>query len=107
MADWEEDDDDDSAGTGVATETRSKVKKPSLYKVLLHNDDYTPMDFVVLVLQSVFHKEESEAVAIMYAVHKQGIGVAGVYTYEIAESKVEKVAKLAKEHDYPFMCTIE
>ena len=104
MTEWE---DDDNEGTGVAAQTRKEVKKPPLYKVLLHNDDYTPMNFVVFVLQSIFHKEPSEAVQIMYAVHKQGVGIAGVYTYEIAESKVERVVELAKEHAFPFTCTIE
>lgn len=104
MAEWE---DEDNEGTGIATETRKKVKEPPLYKVLLHNDDYTTMEFVVFVLKTVFHKPESEATQIMLSVHEQGIGVAGTYSYEIAESKVEKVLQLSKENGYPFLCTIE
>ena len=71
---------------GVVTETKKKLKRPPLYKVLLHNDDYTTKEFVVQVLQYVFHKEHTEAMQIMLHVHKRGIGVAGVYTYEIAET---------------------
>jgi ATP-dependent Clp protease adaptor protein ClpS len=104
MSEWE---DQDNEGTGVATETRRKLKEPPLYKVLLHNDDYTTMEFVVHVLETVFHKQPTDAAQIMLAVHHQGIGVAGVYTYEIAESKVEKVTQMARQHDFPFMCTIE
>ena len=76
---------------GLVTETQKKVKRPPLYKVLLHNDDYTTKEFVVQILQYVFHKEQTEAVQIMLHVHKKGIGVAGVYTYEIAETKVAQV----------------
>ena len=91
----------------VVTETEKKLKKPPLYKVLLHNDDYTTKEFVVQVLQYVFHKEHTEAVQIMLHVHKKGIGVAGVYTYEIAETKVTLVENLAKQHEYPLKCTME
>ncbi len=91
----------------VVTETQKTVKKPPLYKVLLHNDDYTTMEFVVYILESVFHKSEADAVQIMLAVHQKGLGVAGVYTYEIAEAKVNKVAQLAKAHDFPLLCTLE
>lgn len=89
------------------TETQKTVKKPPLYKVLLHNDDYTTMEFVVYILESVFHKSEAAAVRIMLAVHQQGLGIAGVYTYEIAEAKVNKVSQLAKSHDFPLLCTLE
>ena len=92
---------------GLITETKKKVKKPPLYKVLLHNDDYTTKEFVVQVLQYVFHKESTEAVQIMLHVHKKGIGVAGVYTYEIAETKVTLVENLARQHEYPLKCTME
>jgi ATP-dependent Clp protease adaptor protein ClpS len=92
---------------GLVTETKKKVKRPPLYKVLLHNDDYTTKEFVVQILQYVFHKEQSEAVQIMLHVHKKGIGVAGVYTYEIAETKVELVENLARQHEYPLKCTME
>src|SRR6478609_7698894 len=81
---------------GLVTETQKKVKRPPLYKVLLHNDDYTTKEFVVQVLQYVFHKEQTEAVQIMLHVHKKGIGVAGVYTYEVAEKKEAK----ARRHEY-------
>ncbi len=91
----------------VVTETKKKVKRPPLYKVLLHNDDYTTKEFVVQVLQYVFHKEQAEALQIMLHVHKKGIGVAGVYTYEIAETKVTLVENLARQHEYPLKCTME
>lgn len=109
MPDWDEEDDneDEGGGTGLATETRPKVAKPPLYKVLLHNDDYTSMEFVVMVLVSVFHKGPMEAVNIMMAVHNQGVGVAGVFTYEVAEAKVNKVAELALQQEVPLLCTIE
>lgn len=91
----------------VATETVKKLKHPQLYKVLLHNDDYTTMEFVVLVLRSVFHHSESEAVNIMLHVHRRGVGVAGVFSYEIAETKAAKVMRLAREHEYPLRCSVE
>ena len=91
----------------VATETRKKLQRPRLYRVLLHNDDYTTMEFVVMVLRSIFHLDEPKAVEIMLHVHNKGIGVAGVFTYEIAETKVAKVMALAREHEYPLRCTME
>jgi len=91
----------------VITESKHKLKKPPLYKVLLHNDDFTTMDFVVLVLRTVFHKSETDAIRIMLAVHQQGVGVAGVYTYEVAETKATKVTSLAREHEFPLLCTLE
>ncbi len=106
MPDWDEDNAHDHDG-GVVTETKKQVKKPPLYKALLHNDDYTTMEFVVDILQSVFHKQEADAVRIMLAVHQQGVGVAGVYTYEIGEAKVNKVAQLARARDFPLLCTLE
>ncbi len=102
MPGWE----DEHEG-GVVTETEKTVKKPPLYKVLLHNDDYTTMEFVIYILESVFRKSEAEASQIMWAVHEKGLGVAGVYTYEIAEAKVNKVSKMAKAHDFPLLCTLE
>src|SRR4051794_18564773 len=95
--------------TGVATDTRTekKLKQPKMYKVLLHNDDYTTMEFVVFVLQSIFHHEMTKAVQIMLHVHKSGIGVAGVYTREIAETRVSQVEDLAKEHGFPLRCSLE
>ena len=91
----------------VVTETEKKLKRPPLYKVLLHNDDYTTKEFVVQVLQYVFHKEPTEAVQIMLHVHKKGIGVAGVYPYEVAETKVALVESLARQHEYPLKCSME
>lgn len=91
----------------VVTETEKKLKKPPLYKVLLHNDDYTTKEFVVQILQYVFHKEHTEAVQIMLHVHKKGIGVAGVYPYDIAETKAALVESLARQHEYPLKCTVE
>lgn len=92
---------------GVATIKKVKVKKPKKYKVLIHNDDYTTMEFVVYVLQKIFHKNMDEAQAIMLKVHKEGVGVCGVYSHEIAESKSTKVTREAKESGHPLRCTIE
>lgn len=91
----------------VVTESETRLKKPPLYKVLIHNDDYTTMEFVVFVLQTVFQHEETEAVHIMLQVHVQGVGVAGVYTYEIAETKVAQVEALARASEFPLLCTLE
>src|SRR5262245_15803139 len=88
-------------------ETREKIDKPRLWKVLLHNDNYTTMDFVVTILVSVFHKSEFDAIRIMYDVHRKGIGMVGVYTREIAETKVERVMQLAQQAQFPLMCTME
>lgn len=110
MPEWEEDDDSENGGegqTGLATETKKKIEKPPLYKVLLHNDDYTSMDFVVYILKAVFHKNEDAAIKIMLAVHNQGIGVAGVYTFEVAEAKISKVEQLAKANEFPLLCSME
>jgi ATP-dependent Clp protease adaptor protein ClpS len=95
--------------TGVITQTRTerKLKKPKMYKVLLLNDDYTTMEFVVFVLQSIFQRAETEAVQIMLHVHKNGMGVAGVYTREIAETRVAQVEALAREHEFPLRCSME
>jgi ATP-dependent Clp protease adaptor protein ClpS len=95
--------------TGVATDTRTerKLKKPKMYKVLLHNDDYTTMEFVVSVLQHVFHRSETDALQIMLHVHKHGLGVAGVYTREVAESRVEQVETLARAEEFPLRCSME
>jgi ATP-dependent Clp protease adaptor protein ClpS len=88
-------------------EAEEKTEEPPLFKVLLHNDDYTTMDFVVHVLQSVFNLPEDQAIQIMLNVHVKGIGVAGVYTYEVAEMKVAKTTAMAREHEFPLLCTIE
>jgi ATP-dependent Clp protease adaptor protein ClpS len=96
-------------GPSVVTERRTerKLKKPKMYKVLLHNDDYTTMEFVVYVLQSIFHRSEADAVQIMLHVHRNGIGVAGVYTYEVAETRVLQVDALAKQHEFPLRSSCE
>ncbi|MEQ8370923.1 MAG: ATP-dependent Clp protease adapter ClpS [Alphaproteobacteria bacterium] len=88
-------------------ETRVRTKKPSMYKVLLLNDDYTPMEFVVLVLERFFHKNQEEATQIMLHVHRRGIGICGVYTYEVAETKVNQVIEFARENQHPLQCTLE
>lgn len=87
--------------------THHDIKEPSLYKVLLHNDDYTTMEFVVHVLMEVFHKSVEEATRIMLNVHERGIGVCGLYTYEVAETKVETVKRMARENKHPLKCTME
>ncbi len=101
--------DDDIGGghTGTVTLTRTKTKKPSMYKVLLLNDDYTPMEFVIYVLQCFFSKSAEDATKIMLHVHQKGVGVCGVFTYEVAETKVTQVMDLAKQHDHPLQCTME
>lgn len=91
----------------AVAESREKVEEPPLYKVLLHNDDFTTMEFVVWVLESVFNMSEEQAIQVMLNVHLRGIGVAGIYTYEIAETKVEKTTALAREHEYPLLVTME
>jgi ATP-dependent Clp protease adaptor protein ClpS len=91
----------------VATESKEKLEKPPLYKVLIHNDDFTTMEFVVLVLTNVFNRSEGEAFRIMLQVHVEGIGVAGVYTYEIAQMKAEKATSLARESEFPLLFTVE
>jgi ATP-dependent Clp protease adaptor protein ClpS len=100
-------DNENEGDSGVATVSRSKVKRPRQYKVLLHNDDYTTMEFVVYVLQRFFGKTSEQAQRIMLKVHTEGIGVCGVYTHEIAETKVTQVSKAAKENGHPLMCTME
>ena len=97
----------DGTGTAVETRTKTKLKKPRMYKVLLHNDDYTTMEFVVFILQGIFHHSESEAMQIMLHVHKNGIGVAGVYTREIAETRIAQVEALARQHEYPLRCSMD
>jgi ATP-dependent Clp protease adaptor protein ClpS len=91
----------------VATESKTTLKRPPLYKVLLHNDDFTTMEFIVYILETIFQRSEGEAVQVMLQVHVDGIGVAGVYPYEIAEMKVTKVTSIAQANEYPLLCTIE
>jgi ATP-dependent Clp protease adaptor protein ClpS len=98
---------DNGTSTGVVTKTRPKTKKPPLYKVLLLNDDYTPMEFVVHVLERFFSKNREEATRIMLHVHQKGIGVCGVFTYEVAETKVAQVIDLARQNQHPLQCTME
>ena len=100
-------DRDGGAGTVVVTETRTETKKPSLYKVLLLNDDYTPMEFVVYVLERIFRKGRDEATQIMLHVHQKGIGVCGVYPFETAETKVSQVVDIARRNQHPLQCTME
>ena len=94
-------------GTGIVTKTRPKTKKPSLYKVLLLNDDYTPMEFVVHILEKIFGKTHEEAVEVMLHVHRHGVGVCGVFTYEVAETKVAQVIEFSRRHQHPLQCTME
>ena len=94
-------------GSAVITRTKPQTKKPSLYRVLLLNDDYTPMDFVVYVLERFFNKPPEEATRIMLHVHQKGVGICGVYTYEVAETKVAQVTSFARQHEHPLQCTME
>ncbi|PCJ71571.1 MAG: ATP-dependent Clp protease adapter ClpS [Rhodobiaceae bacterium] len=109
MADNERNDDDTGGNSniGVLTRSKPKTKKPSLYKVLLLNDDYTPMEFVVHVLQHFFGKSADEATTIMLHVHQNGVGVCGVFTYEVAETKVALVVDSALQNQHPLQCTME
>src|SRR5258708_3179000 len=98
---------ENEGGVAVEKETREKIDKPRLWKILLHNDNYTTMDFVVVVLISVFRKSEGEAVRIMLDVHQKGIGLVGTFTREIAETKVARVTEMAQEAQFPLLCTME
>ena len=97
----------DEGKTGLVTKTRPKTKRPNLYKVLLLNDDYTPMEFVVLVLEKFFNKGREDAMRIMLHVLHKGVGICGVYTYEVAETKVTQVMDFARQHQHPLQCTME
>jgi len=88
-------------------ESEEKTEEPPLFRVLLHNDDYTTMDFVVQVLQTIFNMPENQAIQVMLNVHVKGIGIAGVYTYEVAEMKVAKTTAMAREQEFPLLCTME
>jgi ATP-dependent Clp protease adaptor protein ClpS len=94
-------------GVGLATRTRPKTKKPSQYKVLLLNDDYTPMEFVVHVLRAFFQMDTEQATRVMLHVHQKGVGICGIFTYEVAETKVNQVMDFAKKHQHPLQCTLE
>ncbi len=97
----------DIDGGDVLTESDIKLEKPKLFKVLLHNDDFTTMDFVVFVLQYVFMRDEAESITIMLKVHNEGLGLAGIYPYEIANMKAQKAMNLAKAREFPLLCTVE
>ena len=92
---------------GLLLESKPKTKKPSMYNVLMLNDDYTPMEFVVMILEKIFNKKEEDAMQIMLHVHKKGVGICGTYTYEVAESKSKSVMDLAKKNEHPLQSTIE
>ena len=105
-------DDRDGAGkngteTGTITKTRPKTKRPNLYRVMLLNDDYTPMEFVILVLQDVFNKSREDAMQIMLHVHQKGVGECGIYPYEVAETKVTRVMDTARKNQHPLQCVME
>ena len=106
MADRRED-DADGPGVGIATRTRAKTKQPTPYRVLLLNDDYTPMEFVVLVLQRFFRMDMEAATRVMLHVHQKGVGVCGTFSYEVAETKVAQVMDFARQHQHPLQCTLE
>jgi ATP-dependent Clp protease adaptor protein ClpS len=100
---------DPSTHDSTLTETRSeqKLQRPRMWRVLLHNDDYTTQDFVVWVLETIFHKPRGEAFTIMMSVHRSGMGVAGVYTHDVAETKVRNTKQMAEEHEFPLLVTME
>ena len=103
----EDGDGNDEGRSGALTLTRVRTKKPSMYKVLMLNDDYTPMEFVVDVLQHIFQKNREEATQIMLHVHQKGVGICGVYTYEVAETKVTQTVDYARKNQHPLQCTLE
>lgn len=103
----EREDGEGGPDTGTITRTRPKLKRPSLYKVILLNDDYTPQEFVVWLLQAIFNKSPGEATQIMLHVHQNGVGICGIYTFEVAETKVAQVLELARRHEHPLQCTME
>lgn len=98
---------DDGDMIGLATRTRARPKKPSMFKVLMLNDDYTPMEFVVMVLKRFFHMDLEQATRVMLHVHQRGVGVCGIFPYEIAETKVNQVMDFARQNQHPLQCTLE
>jgi len=98
---------DSDGESGLLVKSETKTKKPAMYKVLMLNDDYTPMEFVVHVLERFFNKNRDDATKIMLHVHQRGVGVCGVYTYEVAETKVTQTMDLARKHQHPLQCTLE
>jgi len=107
MAERRDDDSDGGTGIGVATRTRTRTKQPTPYRVLMLNDDYTPMEFVVLCLQRFFRMSVEEATRVMLHVHQKGVGVCGVFSYEVAETKVGQVIDFARQNQHPLQCTLE
>ena len=107
MAGREDEDGPGGPGLGVATRTRTRTKKPTPYKVLMLNDDYTPMEFVVDVLQRFFRMDLEQATRVMLHVHQRGVGVCGVFSYEVAETKVNQVMDYARQNQHPLQCTLE
>lgn len=107
MPDKRQDGDGSGTGTGLLTRSETKTKKPSMYKVLLLNDDYTPMEFVVHILQRFFRMDMEQATEVMLHVHQRGVGICGVFTYEVAETKVNQVMSFARQHEHPLQCTLE
>ena len=99
--------DDGDTGIGVVTKTKPKTKRPNLYRVLLLNDDYTPMEFVVHVIERFFNKNREEATHIMLHVHQNGVGECGIFTYEVAETKVTRVMDTARKNQHPLQCVME
>ena len=99
--------DDGRSGTAIITKPKARTKRPNLYRVLLLNDDYTPMEFVVLVLERFFNKSREDATRIMLHVHQNGVGECGVFTYEVAETKVTQVMDFARKHQHPLQCVME
>ena len=96
-----------NTGTGIVTKTRPKTKEPSLYKVLLLNDDYTPLEYVVHILEKIFGKSREEAVDVMLHVHRHSVGICGIFTFEVAETKVAQVIEFSRRHQHPLQCTME
>jgi len=107
VAERKQDGQGSDVGSAVVTQVKPKTKKPSMYKVLMLNDDYTPMEFVVHILERFFGKSRQEATRIMMHVHRRGVGICGVYTYEVAETKVTQVMDFARQHQHPLQCTLE
>ncbi len=107
MAEDGDDDRGNDPSVGLATRTRTRTKKPTPYRVLMLNDDYTPMEFVVLVLQRFFRMNMEEATRVMLHVHQRGVGVCGVFSYEVAETKVSQVIDFARQNQHPLQCTLE
>ncbi len=97
----------DDGDTGVAVQTKTRTKRPPMYKVLLLNDDFTPMEFVVMILERFFGMNHAQAFELMLMVHKKGLAVVGVFSYEIAETKVTQVMEMARQHQHPLQCTME